>query len=107
MPVVVCRAALDAGDPARAARLVGTAAANLARLLDIDHLVLGGPVVLAAPRRYLREVTTTIGALLPEPQWQRVTVALAAGRADAIARGAAALALAPLFDTGSAVVPVR
>ncbi|GLW29113.1 ROK family transcriptional regulator [Actinoplanes regularis] len=96
----LCRAALEAGDPARAARLVGTAAVNLVRLLDFEHLVLGGPVVLADPERYLREVTTTIGALLPEPTWQRVTVTLTGARADATAVGAAALILAPLFDTG-------
>ncbi|MEV6303906.1 ROK family transcriptional regulator [Actinoplanes sp. NPDC051861] len=97
----LCRAALDAGDPARAAQLVGVAAANLVHLLDVDHIVLGGPVVLAAAEQYTREVTTTINALLPEPDWQRVTVTLAADRTDTIATGAAALALAPLFNTST------
>ncbi|BEL12872.1 ROK family transcriptional regulator [Actinoplanes sichuanensis] len=95
------RAALDTGDPAHAAHLVGIAAANLIHLLDIDHIVAGGPVVLTDPEQYLSQVATTINALLPEPDWQRISVTLAADPTDAIATGAAALALAPLFDTAT------
>ncbi|GIF04847.1 ROK family transcriptional regulator [Actinoplanes siamensis] len=97
----LCRAALDTGNPVRAAHLVGIATANLVHLLDIDHIVLGGPVVLAAAEQYMQEVATTVNALLPEPDWQRVIVGLAADRADTIATGAAALALAPLFNTST------
>ncbi|GAB1688750.1 ROK family protein [Krasilnikovia sp. M28-CT-15] len=95
---VLCRAAVDAGDVAGAARLVGIAAANLVRLLDVEHVVLGGPVVLADAGRYPGEVAAAIGAHLPEPDRQRVGVTLTAAGADAVATGAAALMLAPLFD---------
>ncbi|MGO4430089.1 ROK family protein, partial [Streptomyces sp. MCAF7] len=50
----LCLAAVAAGDPARAARLLGVGAANLVRLLDIDRVLLGGRIVLAAPEPYAR-----------------------------------------------------
>ncbi|HKT00026.1 MAG TPA: ROK family transcriptional regulator [Rugosimonospora sp.] len=94
----VCRVALDAGDIAAAARLVGIGAANLVRLLDIDRIVLGGPIVLDQAEQYQRVVVATIRSQLGEPDWQQVTVTLAAAGRDSIATGAAALARAPLFD---------
>ncbi|MFH8841078.1 ROK family protein [Streptomyces sp. NPDC017868] len=88
---VLCLAAVGRGELAEAARILGTGAANLVRLLDIDQVLLGGRVVLAAPEVFaegVREVLTGLGLTAP--------VGLATGR-DAVAEGAAWLTLAPVF----------
>ncbi|MDV9193662.1 ROK family transcriptional regulator, partial [Streptomyces sp. SR27] len=88
---VLCLAAVRRGEPAEAARILGAGAANLVRLLDIDQVLLGGRVVLAAPEAFeagVREVLAGLGLTAP------VTVA---GERDAVARGAAWLTLAPVF----------
>ncbi|MEV4940033.1 ROK family transcriptional regulator [Streptomyces zaomyceticus] len=88
---VLCLAAVARGDTAGAARILGAGAANLVRLLDIDQVLLGGRVVLAAPEGYaagVREVLTGLGLTAP------VEVA---GERDAVAVGAAWLVLAPVF----------
>ncbi|MFK0226518.1 ROK family protein [Streptomyces sp. NPDC090303] len=88
---VLCLAAVARGERAGAARILGTGAANLVRLLDIDEVLLGGRVVLADPEVFtegVREVLTGLGLTAP--------VGLAAGR-DAVAEGAAWLTLGPVF----------
>ncbi|MFI2734508.1 ROK family protein [Streptomyces sp. NPDC018711] len=88
---VLCLAAVGRGELAEAARILGTGAANLVRLLDIDQVLLGGRVVLAAPEVFaegVREVLTGLGLTAP--------VGLATGR-NAVAEGAAWLTLAPVF----------
>ncbi|MFJ9829465.1 ROK family protein [Streptomyces sp. NPDC101160] len=88
---VLCLTALARGELAEAARVLGTGAANLVRLLDIERVLLGGRAVLAAPETYAhgaRAVLTGLG--LP------ADVAVATG-AYAVAEGAAQLILAPLF----------
>ncbi|MGV9689260.1 ROK family protein [Streptomyces sp. NPDC003444] len=88
---VLCLAAVSRGEPAGAARILGTGAANLVRLLDIDQVLLGGRVVLAAPETYadgVREVLAGLGLTAP--------VGVVAER-DAVAEGAAWLVLAPVF----------
>ncbi|MFH9722339.1 ROK family protein [Streptomyces sp. NPDC017254] len=88
---VLCLAAVARGDTAEAARILGAGAANLVRLLDIDQVLLGGRVVLAAPEEFaagVREVLTGLGLTAP------VGVA---GERDAVAEGAAWLVLAPVF----------
>ncbi|MEF9883126.1 ROK family transcriptional regulator [Streptomyces sp. P9-A4] len=88
---VLCLAAVRRGEPAEAARILGAGAANLVRLLDVDQVLLGGRVVLAAPEVFeagVREVLAGLGLTAP------VTVA---GERDAVARGAAWLTLAPVF----------
>lgn len=88
---VLCLAAVARGDTAGAARILGAGAANLVRLLDIDQVLLGGRVVLAAPEGYaagVREVLAGLGLTAP------VEVA---GERDAVAVGAAWLVLAPVF----------
>ncbi|MEU2231168.1 ROK family transcriptional regulator [Streptomyces vietnamensis] len=88
---VLCLAAVARGELAEAARILGTGAANLVRLLDIDQVLLGGRVVLAAPEVFaegVREVLAGLGLTAP--------VGLATGR-DAVAEGAAWLTLAPVF----------
>ncbi|MGW8765022.1 ROK family transcriptional regulator [Streptomyces sp. NPDC055815] len=88
---VLCLAAVARGELAEAARILGTGAANLVRLLDIDQVLLGGRVVLAAPEVFAEGVREVLGGLgLTAP------VGLATGR-DAVAEGAAWLTLAPVF----------
>ncbi|MFJ7986984.1 ROK family protein [Streptomyces sp. NPDC096351] len=93
---VLCLAAVARGKEAEAARILGAGAANVVRLLDIDEVLLGGRLVLAAPEVFaggVREVLAGLGLTAP------VRVA---GDRDAVAEGAAWLVLAPLFGGGSA-----
>ncbi|MFI8822319.1 ROK family protein [Streptomyces sp. NPDC053431] len=88
---VLCLAALADGDRAEAARILGTGAANLVRLLDIDRVLLGGRAVLADPEAYARGARAVLDGLgLPAD----VEVA---GAPYAVAEGAAQLILAPIF----------
>ncbi|MFF5427269.1 MULTISPECIES: ROK family protein [unclassified Streptomyces] len=88
---VLCLAAVARGDLGEAARILGTGAANLVRLLDIDQVLLGGRVVLAAPEVFADGVRAVLAGLgLPAP------VAVAAGP-RAVAEGAAWLILGPIF----------
>ncbi|MFE6229208.1 MULTISPECIES: ROK family transcriptional regulator [unclassified Streptomyces] len=88
---VLCLAAVAREEPAEAARILGTGAANLVRLLDIDRVLLGGRVVLAAPGVYAAGVAAVLAGLgLPTP----VEVA---DVPHAVALGAAQLVLAPVF----------
>ncbi|MFD8014341.1 ROK family protein [Streptomyces sp. NPDC058955] len=88
---VLCLAAVARGELPEAARILGTGAANLVRLLDIDRVLLGGRVVLAAPGVFAEGVAAVLAGLrLPTP----VEVATAP---HAVALGAAQLVLAPVF----------
>ncbi|MFB9555429.1 ROK family transcriptional regulator [Streptomyces roseoviridis] len=88
---VLCLDALARGEVTRAARVLGTGAANLVRLLDIDRVLLGGRAVLADPQAYARGVREVLGGLgLPAD----VEVA---GTPHPVAEGAAQLVLAPVF----------
>ncbi|MFG2571145.1 ROK family protein [Streptomyces sp. NPDC048481] len=100
----LCLAALGRGDAGEAARVLGEGAANLAGLLDIDAVLLGGRAIAAAPEPFLHGVTAVLRARArregsPE---DAVRVRLAPHGAGAVARGAAQLLLAPLFgrETG-------
>ncbi|MEU3609235.1 ROK family transcriptional regulator [Streptomyces sp. NPDC035033] len=87
----LCLAAVARGDLPGAARVLGTGAANLVRLLDIDRVLLGGRVVLGAPGLFADGVAGVLAGLrLPTP------VEVAADP-HAVAVGAAHLALAPVF----------
>ncbi|MEU5975090.1 ROK family transcriptional regulator [Streptomyces sp. NPDC047315] len=83
----LCLAAVARGDVAEAARVLGTGAANLVALLDIDRVLLGGRTVAASPELFVREVAARA----------RIPTALASGGAHLVARGAAELVLAPVF----------
>ncbi|MET9584485.1 ROK family transcriptional regulator [Streptomyces sp. NPDC006539] len=94
----LCLAAVAEGDVAEAARVLGTGAANLVGLLDIDRVVLGGRTVGADPDAYVRGVRAVIeerarrdgtGAAVP--------LVTTAGAGRPVAEGAAQLVLAPLF----------
>ncbi|MER5616100.1 ROK family transcriptional regulator [Streptomyces sp. NPDC002215] len=94
----LCLAAVARGDAAEAARVLGTGAANLVGLLDIDRVVLGGRTVAADPDVYVRGVRAVIderaglgGIDAPVP------VTAAGGGDRPVAEGAAQLILAPLF----------
>ncbi|WP_307854026.1 ROK family transcriptional regulator [Streptomyces tagetis] len=95
----LCLAAVARGDLAEAARVLGTGAANLAGLLDIDLVLLGGRTVAAAPGAF----TEGVGAVLDARARRAgggeaaVPVRLAPGGARVVAEGAAQLLLAPLF----------
>ncbi|MFD7130390.1 ROK family protein [Streptomyces sp. NPDC059894] len=95
----LCLAAIARGDTAEAARVLGTAAANLAGLLDIDLLLLGGRTIAASPEPFLRGVTSVLAVRAHRegaPQ-DRVPVRLAPGGARGVAEGAAQLLLGPVF----------
>ncbi|MFF9144101.1 ROK family protein [Streptomyces sp. NPDC014861] len=88
---VLCLAAVARGDLPGAARILGTGAANLVRLLDIDRVLLGGRVVRSAPGVFADGVTAVLAGLrLPTP----VEVVAAP---HTMALGAAHLVLAPVF----------
>ncbi|SDN38259.1 ROK family transcriptional regulator [Streptomyces wuyuanensis] len=95
----LCLAAVSRGEIDEAARVLGTGAANLVRLLDVDQVLLGGRTVLADAETFVRGVRAVIGD-------DAVHVALAETGAYPVAEGAAQLVLAPLFGrmeaTGSA-----
>ncbi|MFI1336741.1 ROK family transcriptional regulator [Streptomyces sp. NPDC020845] len=96
----LCLAAVADGDPARAARLLGVGAANLVRLLDIDRVLLGGRVVLAAPEPYARGVAETLAADAARAGGRTVPVDVVGRGGHAVVEGAAQLVLAPLFAVG-------
>ncbi|MFI6723651.1 ROK family protein [Streptomyces atratus] len=94
----LCLAAVARGDVAEAARVLGTGAANLVGLLDIDRVMLGGRTVAADPDAYVRGVRAVIderarlgGIDAPVP------VTATGGGDRSVAEGAAQLVLAPLF----------
>ncbi|MGJ5875127.1 ROK family transcriptional regulator [Streptomyces griseiscabiei] len=94
----LCLAAVARGDVEEAARVLGTGAANLVGLLDIELVLLGGRTVEARPDVFVRGV----GLVLDE--WARrqgedpaVPVRVVGGGASGVAEGAAQLLLAPLF----------
>ncbi|MER7818405.1 ROK family transcriptional regulator [Streptomyces sp. NPDC096153] len=95
----LCLAAVARGELGEAARVLGTGAANLVRLLDVDQVLLGGRTVLADGETFVRGVRAVVGD-------DAVHVALAETGAYPVAEGAAQLVLAPLFGrmeaTGSA-----
>ncbi|WP_447037675.1 ROK family transcriptional regulator [Streptomyces sp. DSM 118878] len=94
----LCLAAVAAGDLAEAARVLGTAAANLVGLLDIDRVLLGGRTVFAAGDLFVRDVGTVVTERVRRGGGgAEVSVALAPGGERAVAEGAAQLILAPLF----------
>ncbi|MGW1186536.1 ROK family transcriptional regulator [Streptomyces sp. NPDC002559] len=93
----LCLAAVARGDVAEAARVLGTGAANLVGLLDIDRVVLGGRTVAADPDAYVRGVRAVIDERTRRGGIAPVPVAAVEGGDRPVAEGAAQLILAPLF----------
>ncbi|MEU0691540.1 ROK family transcriptional regulator [Streptomyces uncialis] len=97
----VCLAALARGDTAGAARVLGTGAANLAGLLGVRAVVLGGRAVRDDPGVYVkgvREALRARAARAGDPD--DVPVRTVTGGDRLVAEGAAQLLLAPLFGRG-------
>ncbi|MFE5481924.1 ROK family protein [Streptomyces sp. NPDC056527] len=88
---VLCLAAVARGDLPEAARILGTGAMNLVRLLDIDRVVLGGRAVTAAPEVFVHGV----GAVLADAGLG--TPVAGTATPYAVAEGAAQLILSPIF----------
>jgi predicted NBD/HSP70 family sugar kinase/biotin operon repressor len=95
----LCLAALDHGDLPGAARVLGVGAANLAALLDIDRVLLGGRTVARAPEVFVRGVAAVLDARARREGAPdgAVPVTLAPAGARGVAHGAAQLLLAPIF----------
>ncbi|MER7935043.1 MULTISPECIES: ROK family transcriptional regulator [unclassified Streptomyces] len=95
----LCLAAVDRADPEEAARVLGAGAANLAALLDIDLVLLGGRTIAAAPQTFVRGVADVLDARARREGslGTTVPVRLAPGSDRRVAEGAAQLLLAPLF----------
>ncbi|MFI9375546.1 ROK family transcriptional regulator [Streptomyces parvulus] len=98
----LCLAAVGRGDLAEAARVLGAGAANLAGLLDIDLVLLGGRTVAAAPGAFVEGVGGVLDARARREGGREgaVPVRIAPGGARGVAEGAAQLLLAPLFGRG-------
>ncbi|MGW4924573.1 ROK family protein [Streptomyces parvulus] len=98
----LCLAAVGRGDLAEAARVLGAGAANLAGLLDIDLVLLGGRTVAAAPGAFVEGVGAVLDARARREGGREgaVPVRIAPGGARGVAEGAAQLLLAPLFGRG-------
>ncbi|MFD4350820.1 ROK family protein [Streptomyces coelicoflavus] len=98
----LCLAAVARADLAEAARVLGTGAANLAGLLDIDQVLLGGRTVAAAPEAFVHGVAAVLDTRARREGGHdgAVPVRLAPGGTRAVAEGAAQLLLAPLFGRG-------
>ncbi|MFH8979516.1 ROK family transcriptional regulator [Streptomyces varsoviensis] len=101
----LCLAAVAAGDPARAARLLGVGAANLVQLLDIGRVLLGGRTLLMAADTYVRGVGAVLAEDAARADGRTVPVALAPGGERTVVEGAAHLVLAPLFGRSGGAFP--
>ncbi|MFC8129181.1 ROK family protein [Streptomyces sp. NPDC057302] len=103
----LCLAAVGRGDLDEAARVLGVGAGNLVSLLDIDLVLLGGRVVLAAEERFVRGVGAVVAACARRGGGGvEVPVAVAAGGERGVAEGAAQLVLAGVFGRAEGAVLV-
>ncbi|MDF9813420.1 ROK family transcriptional regulator [Streptomyces sp. SPB162] len=93
----MCLAAVERGDTAGAAYLLGVGAANLVSLLDIDRVVLGGRTVLADEALFGREVAAVLTERTARSAGRTVPVSVAPGGTRVVADGAALLVLASVF----------
>ncbi|GGQ94570.1 transcriptional regulator [Streptomyces griseorubens] len=92
----LCLAAVARGETGEAARVLGTGAANLVGLLDIDRVLVGGRTVEGAPGVFLGGVRGVLEARARRTGEERVGVGLVSGESR-VAEGAAQLVLAPVF----------
>ncbi|GAB2805398.1 ROK family transcriptional regulator [Streptomyces chlorus] len=104
----LCLGAVARGDTDEAARVLGTGAANLVGLLDIDRVLLGGRIVEAAPETFVRGVREVLEARARRTGDTPVPVRIASGAGQGgrrgsgqrVAEGAAQSVLAPVFGRG-------
>ncbi|MEV5363039.1 ROK family transcriptional regulator [Streptomyces cellulosae] len=92
----LCLAAVARGDVGEAARVLGTGAANLVGLLDIDRVLVGGRTVEGAPGVFVEGVRGVLEARARRTGEECVGVGLVSGE-ERVAEGAAQLVLAPVF----------
>ncbi|MFJ1650243.1 ROK family transcriptional regulator [Streptomyces sp. NPDC088337] len=99
---VLCLAAVERGEIAEAARVLGAGAANLVGLLDIELVLLGGRTVAAAPEAFVTGVADVLAARARREgaPGDAVPVRIAPGGERGVAEGAAQLLLAPVFGRG-------
>ncbi|MFD6416879.1 ROK family protein [Streptomyces sp. NPDC060194] len=93
----LCLAAVERGDVAGAARVLGIGAANLVSLLDIDLVLLGGRTVAADETAFVDGVAAVLGERARREGGPAVPVRAAGGGVRGVAEGAAQAVLAPLF----------
>ncbi|MFF4789683.1 ROK family protein [Streptomyces sp. NPDC001276] len=98
----LCLAAVERGEAAEAARVLGAGAANLVGLLDIELVLLGGRTVAAAPEVFVAGVAEVLAARARREgaPGDVVPVRIAPGGERGVAEGAAQLLLAPMFGRG-------
>ncbi|MFF9123026.1 ROK family protein [Streptomyces sp. NPDC014889] len=98
----LCLAAVERGETAEAARVLGAGAANLVGLLDIESVLLGGRTVAAAPEVFAAGVAEVLAARARREgsPGDAVPVRIAPGGERGVAEGAAQLLLAPMFGRG-------
>ncbi|MFE0673625.1 ROK family transcriptional regulator [Streptomyces sp. NPDC058867] len=96
----LCLAAVGREDFEEAARVLGTGAANLVALLDIDVVLLGGRTVAARPECFVGGAASVLAERGRRTGEAAVPVRLAPGDGREVAEGAAQLLLAPLFGRG-------
>ncbi|MGM1076577.1 ROK family transcriptional regulator [Streptomyces sp. H28] len=85
----LCLDAVARGDTAEAARVLGTGAANLVGLLDIDRVLLGGRTIATAPDTFARGVRAVLDARARRTGDPPVTVRIASGGEGGRAAGVA------------------
>ncbi|MBM0274907.1 ROK family transcriptional regulator [Micromonospora tarensis] len=86
---IVHHHAAEAGELARAARVVAVGVVNLLQTLDLAHVVLAGADLLRHPQAYLAAVGDAVQTDVPRADWLSTKVALSSLGADVIAAGAA------------------
>ncbi|MDK1347178.1 ROK family transcriptional regulator [Streptomyces sp. 378] len=96
----LCLGAVERGDLEEAARVLGAGAANVAGLLDIDVVLLGGRRVTAAPEAFVTGVAMVLEARARRTGQDTVPVRVAPGGGRVVAVGAAHLVLGPVFGRG-------
>ncbi|MGV9992943.1 ROK family transcriptional regulator [Streptomyces sp. NPDC003374] len=97
----LCLDAVGRGDPREAARVLGTGAANLVGLLDIEEVLLGGRTVEAAPEAFVHGVSEVLRARARREGTDGGAVPVrVVGDERSVAEGAAQLVLAPMFGRG-------
>ncbi|MEU1461104.1 ROK family transcriptional regulator [Streptomyces sp. NPDC005727] len=95
---VLCLGAVARGEVREAARVLGVGAGNLAGLLDIDLVLLGGRTVAAAPEVFVEGVAEVLAARARREGVAGGCVPVrVVGGERVVAEGAAQLLLAPVF----------
>lgn len=97
-------AALGAGDPQLAARVLASVVLDLVRLVDVDRVVLGGRSVHAHHRVTMDAVRAALGTGLREQAGLHVEVMVSTRGIDLIAAGAACQVLEHEYGLPTALV---